>query len=564
MTSNELEIFKQSILDDVRVMMQTTGQVTQYIGARYVPLFAEPLDWNIEREYEPLTIVLNQGNSYTSRQFVPKGVDISDTAFWANTGNYNAQIEQYRQEVEQLKVKVDNNVYIIDNFKEKNDGDYSNAFSKIMRLINANGGGTVMGRGRYNGELTINTNNVTLIGGVYTNTLTIDVPGGDNATPSNINIKSCMFETGDNNGVILGKGTGIKITDCEFKQTKNASGIFYNGDVEFNQQLKQTIISNCRFYGGYSVYINGNNTGTFKYLSSDTIITNCEMVNLIGNVYMTATDGCVISNNTMFLSLGGADKMDNIYLDNASMMVISNNQLFESGRCAIYIGVGQNGSITGNNIIWPCQYKRLSGIYVGKKIVGNESNLGNISICNNIIDHPCGDGIKLEKELIYVNGNAVSYAGSSDHWKGSDSSSGDYYVINALVKNIFAFTNSAAGNDKYNLLDTKNIANNVNVMNFGGNEKYYSSYRYFGMSDPIDISDGTPVKYTSDMPMLIVVNKSSIDKSVLIGDSTNAPKIGCIMCYQQNCTIDEHILKVQKPELFLIYGGNINWLNDNA
>lgn len=103
MTSNELEIFKQSILDDVRVMMQTTGQVTQYIGARYVPLFAEPLDWSNTREYEPLTIVLHQGNSFTSRQFVPSGVDISNTEFWANTGNYNAQIEQYRREVEAVK-----------------------------------------------------------------------------------------------------------------------------------------------------------------------------------------------------------------------------------------------------------------------------------------------------------------------------------------------------------------------------------------------------------------------------------------------------------------------------
>ena len=106
MTSNELEIFKQSILDEVRVMMQTTGQVTQYIGARYVPLFAEPFNWNINKEYEPLTIVTNQGNSYTSRQFVPKGVDISDTSFWASTGNYNAQIEQYRQEVAAFDARI--------------------------------------------------------------------------------------------------------------------------------------------------------------------------------------------------------------------------------------------------------------------------------------------------------------------------------------------------------------------------------------------------------------------------------------------------------------------------
>ena len=108
MTSNELEIFKQSILDDVRVMMQTTGQVTQYIGARYVPLFADPLEWSNTKEYEPLTIVTNKGNSYTSRQFVPKGVDISDTSFWAITGNYNAQIEQYRKEVAIIKSELEN------------------------------------------------------------------------------------------------------------------------------------------------------------------------------------------------------------------------------------------------------------------------------------------------------------------------------------------------------------------------------------------------------------------------------------------------------------------------
>lgn len=114
MTSNEFDTLKQSILDDVRVMMQTTGQVTQYIGARYVPLFADPLEWNANNEYEPLTIVLHQGNSFTSRQFVPRGIDISNTEFWANTGNYNAQIEQYRQEVATFDGRITENANAIE------------------------------------------------------------------------------------------------------------------------------------------------------------------------------------------------------------------------------------------------------------------------------------------------------------------------------------------------------------------------------------------------------------------------------------------------------------------
>ena len=72
---------------------------TQYIGARYVPLFAEPIEWDKTKQYEPLTIVTNSGNSYTSKQYVPTGIEITNEEFWALTGNYNAQIEQYRNEV---------------------------------------------------------------------------------------------------------------------------------------------------------------------------------------------------------------------------------------------------------------------------------------------------------------------------------------------------------------------------------------------------------------------------------------------------------------------------------
>ena len=79
---------------------------TQYTGARYVPIFADPIEWTGDSAYEPLTIATHEGNSYTSRQFVPKGVDISNGKFWALTGNYNAQIEQYRRETADLSIAV--------------------------------------------------------------------------------------------------------------------------------------------------------------------------------------------------------------------------------------------------------------------------------------------------------------------------------------------------------------------------------------------------------------------------------------------------------------------------
>ena len=83
--------------------------VREYIGARYVPIFANPLTWDNTRDYEPLTIVQYQGNSYTSRQYVPIGIDILNEAFWALTGNYNAQVEQYRTEVQSFNNRITEN-----------------------------------------------------------------------------------------------------------------------------------------------------------------------------------------------------------------------------------------------------------------------------------------------------------------------------------------------------------------------------------------------------------------------------------------------------------------------
>ena len=71
--------------------------VTQtYTGMRYVPIFGRrgesSIAWDNSEPYEPLTIVTYNNESYTSRQFVPAAVDISNTDYWAKTGAYNAQI----------------------------------------------------------------------------------------------------------------------------------------------------------------------------------------------------------------------------------------------------------------------------------------------------------------------------------------------------------------------------------------------------------------------------------------------------------------------------------------
>ena len=77
-----------------------------YTGMRYVPVFADPVEWSSANSYEPLEIVIHEGNSYTSKTFVPVGVEITNQEYWANTGNYNAQIEQYRKEVADVSDQI--------------------------------------------------------------------------------------------------------------------------------------------------------------------------------------------------------------------------------------------------------------------------------------------------------------------------------------------------------------------------------------------------------------------------------------------------------------------------
>lgn len=90
--------------------------VREYIGARYVPLFIG--EWNSANAYEPLSIVIHEGNSYTSRQAVPIGIEITNETYWVLTGNYNAQIEAYRNEVQTFDNRITENTNNISDEEE--------------------------------------------------------------------------------------------------------------------------------------------------------------------------------------------------------------------------------------------------------------------------------------------------------------------------------------------------------------------------------------------------------------------------------------------------------------
>ena len=102
----------EEIGEIIEQFMETVG-TRQYIGARYVPIFGRKgetsIEWDNTAPYEPLTIVLYQGNSYTSRQYVPSGIDITKLDFWAPTGTYNAQVAAYVAQVQQFDGRISQN-----------------------------------------------------------------------------------------------------------------------------------------------------------------------------------------------------------------------------------------------------------------------------------------------------------------------------------------------------------------------------------------------------------------------------------------------------------------------
>lgn len=98
-----------------------------YIGNRYVPVFANPVEWDNLRIYEPLTIVTYQGTSYTSKKAVPAGIALSNTEYWVATGNYNAQVEQYSEQVAQYATQVEE-------FKTELEGEMQQISSSVDTL----------------------------------------------------------------------------------------------------------------------------------------------------------------------------------------------------------------------------------------------------------------------------------------------------------------------------------------------------------------------------------------------------------------------------------------------
>lgn len=90
-----------------------------FIGERYIPLFANPVEWDSSRAYEHLTIVMYEGEGYTSRYAVPPGIAIDDGKYWVKTFPRSPKIIEIEALIESIKSELSNQADEIAYIKEQ-------------------------------------------------------------------------------------------------------------------------------------------------------------------------------------------------------------------------------------------------------------------------------------------------------------------------------------------------------------------------------------------------------------------------------------------------------------
>lgn len=86
-----------------------------YIGGKYLTSFADPIQHSKDRSYPFLEIVIGPDQaSYVSRQPVPAGVELTDECFWVKIYDFNAQIEQNRQLVQQALERLSEGIELVE------------------------------------------------------------------------------------------------------------------------------------------------------------------------------------------------------------------------------------------------------------------------------------------------------------------------------------------------------------------------------------------------------------------------------------------------------------------
>lgn len=267
-----------------------------YIGARYIPIFEG--DWDITKDYEPLTIVSSEGNSYTSKTYVPRGADIKNEKYWACSGNYNAQVESYRKETEKAIGKYNSlNIANVLDYGANNTG----LLDSTQGIINA---------------LESDKPVIFFPSGTYITTARISIPEnktiiGYGAKVVHIINDSSLFEITYSNVSI--KGLEITRNTSKGRNDKNTSLILVHNTHE-NTTQNNILIEDCYIHNADMYGINLQSSIPCRNIK----IVNCTITNVWvgikngGGVNNEHIANCFISNTQAECLTFDGDTRDNV------------------------------------------------------------------------------------------------------------------------------------------------------------------------------------------------------------------------------------------------------------
>lgn len=353
-----------------------------YVGARYVPLFANPIEWDLSKTYEPLTIVIYQGNSYTSKTFVPANTQITNTTYWALTGNYNAQVEQYRQEVSRLSDKYNDiikSLYDVTYFGVDNTGNTNTTESINELLSNDTLLNLYFPDGIYKiSQITLSKNiimseNAWLLYDGNGQDNFVSITGNNMYFSLNINCNNknparALNVTGNNN--IFNK---VKIKNLMYdnEQTPNV-GLYCLGTNNF--------IDNYRASNFFQTGSGGNNSApqalTLSGVNNNAIINNAYFENVVSGIVDNSLSekniiNCVYGNNfkdnVIYIVNGDNIKIGSVIVDNfdEALAVISD----QKNPSSAYVG---NLIVSNGHTV--VRTRTFKNIIIGNIIANGEIN----------------------------------------------------------------------------------------------------------------------------------------------------------------------------------------------
>ena len=416
----------------------------KYIGLRYIPKVCG--EWQSTEEYEHLSVVTKDGNSYTSRKAVPVGIDISDTEYWVQTANFNQQlatvqgvIDVARKEIETLKLKKGYKYYVTpEDFGAKGDGVTDDTQAMKDAITATNVLLLVSGKSylvketlKLKSNFILDGNGSTILFAARTTNKDIDISGLEHVTIKNLVIDNepcggyiigCNDSTDIyskhikidgityvgkqsgslNRGMFLSNVEHAVIENCYLKDETQVSsiaselesGIILHSDHTFGTNSRNVIVKNNTingFYQGIKSYGTGSNgTGNKQVLQiKDNVIEGSKKE----AIYSYHSPGSIIDGNTIngcglgiFSDSGNDVDLSGGTNGGRELNIVTNNNI-NGVTVGIYTEEARNMIMSGNHVVRATE----AGI-----IVGGGSSYGLVTH-NNLTE--CYDGIVLDMDF---------------------------------------------------------------------------------------------------------------------------------------------------------------------